>query len=255
MINDVAINVKIDNILERDNRLFLSPNNLGLYNVSEMLERFAQAKAELAVNNNDEFASTAYEAFSQASELFITSLTQSESLVTINGAYWCDLSYLTLILKFCSNIYADATNALEFQPRLTLGEWADYTAKKYSVICFFGDSEECYISTAIWSASRILQNSKEIYEHVLCTEIRVNNLAKEHNLSDENKYKLKSFTWRCLARGTEMYMKFYSQKGEHDYQEFVAIMRDCLSAIDKKAVELASQIVAPKKKGFLSCLF
>lgn len=257
MINEVAINIKIESILEPDNRLFLAPNNLGLYNASEMVDRFAQARAALAMKQNDPLASTTYAAFSTAAELFVSSLDQSESLVTINGAYWCDLNYLSLILKFCSNIYADAVNALESRNAITLGEWADYTAKRYSVICFFGDSEVCYLSGAIWSASRILRDPKGLHEHVLCTEIKVNTLAKEHNLSDEDKSMLYNTTWRLLAHGMNRYMQLYAEKGEHDYPEFIHILKECFHAVDETAIQLASAAptVAPKKKGFLSRFF
>ncbi|BBQ84288.1 TPA: hypothetical protein I9Y23_002190 [Kluyvera ascorbata] len=258
MINEVAINVKIDSILEADNRLFLKPNSLGLYNVSEMLDRFALARADLAKKNNDPFATTTYKAVLQATQLFVSNLPQSESLVTINGAYWCDLDHLKLILKFCSPLYADAANMLESKEDITLSEWSDCHAKKYSVICFFGDSDECYISGAIWGASRILHNEKDLYEYVICTEIKVDETAKKYHLSQEAKFTLYQNTWRYCAHGIELYMQYYAQQQIHSYPKLTEIMKECFVAVEKNALELAvppTPAVVTPKKGFWSRLF
>lgn len=257
MINEVAINVKIDSILEPDNRLFLKPNNLGLYNASEMFERFAQAKSELAAKINDPLASTTYASFSMAAELFLKNLDQSESLVTINGLYWCNLSYLQLLLKFCSPLYADAVNTLETGAEITVGDWAHCTAKKYSVICFFGDDDECYISTSIWATSRILRDENGIYEFVMCARMKVNDLAQKYNLSPEDQSTLYKIVWRYLSHGTDRYMQYFAQNQAHDYSRFVEIMKESLDALEQKAIELAPQppVAMPAKKGFLSRLF
>ena len=257
MINEVAINVKIDSILEPDNRLFLKPNNLGLYNVSEMFERFAQAKAELAVKNNDPFASTTYASFSQATELFLKGLGQSEALVTINGLYWCDLSYLKLLLKFCSPVYADAVNVLESGSEITVGEWAHCIARKYSIICFFGDDDECYISAAIWGNSRILRDENGIYEFVMCARMRVDDLVQKYNLSHEDQAALYNIVWHYLSHGTNRYMQFFAQNQVHDYSRLVEIMKESLDAVEQEAIKLApsTPIAIPPKKGLLSRLF
>lgn len=220
------MNLKSASLSERDNCTSFEPNKLGLYNVSEMFNRFDEGN-----DRSHKLAST----------MLLDNYPQSESFIKIGSEYFSDLSTFCYMVRFNSEIYADGCNMLESGKCTTYAEYGEAFAKKASIVSLFGNDEECYFTNALFTMSRFtfsVETSKNLAINYM---ILLDRLCKEIDLQGEVNTFFRSKAWYSLDHEIHEFISRHIQTdpGLQNKELFWNSYNSCLTFCNEVAENLA----------------
>ena len=179
MYTTVYVNVKINSVSEANQKVKFEANSDGLFNVSVLCNIFDRAKAAIARAEPEnqkygiDYIDNIAKSYELSSSLLLGSFNQNQSFKEINDLF-------KLILKGCSNLYADGVNAIEHHNVSQYNEIAIALTKQYSVFAPSGNNRESYASYCIFTLSQIIHDLEKVYDftvsHLFFFDSQLSNL-------------------------------------------------------------------------------
>lgn len=275
MYTTVYVNVKINSVSEANQKVKFEANSDGLFKVSVLCNIFDRAKAAIARAEPEnqkygiDYIDNIAKSYELSSSLLLGSFNQNQSFKEINDEYWACLDLFKLILKGCSNLYADGVNAIEHHNVSQYNEIAIALTKQYSVFAPSGNNRESYASYCIFTLSQIIHDLEKVYDftvsHLFFFDSQLSNL----HLNNEMKGVFIDRCWfiafeaisSCVERHITIDPNFRDRDGFWlRYKNSIALIKQ---EVETLALNIKSQSMVAsnpassiqKSRSFLSRLF